>query len=69
MAGRHRVRADNIHIIHTSVLRKSENVKRANTSQFYDPNISFPLFHEKVRPSSKALASTFVASRPTTRSY
>ena len=37
MAGRHRVRADNIHIINTSVLRKSENVKRANTSQFYDP--------------------------------
>ena len=69
MAGRHRARAETIHIIHTTAITLASKVKRSNTSQFYNSKISFPLLHETVRAPSKALRSTFVSGRPLTRSH
>lgn len=69
MAGRHRARAETIHIIHTVALSVSSKVKRSNTLQFYDSKIKFPLLHETVRAPSKTLRSTFASGRPLTRSH
>lgn len=69
MAGRHRARADTIHIVHTKAIHTHDKVKRATTGQFYNSTIRFPLLHETVRAPTKALRSTFVAARPLTRSH
>lgn len=69
MAGRHRARAETIHIIQTVALNVASKVKRSNTLQFYNSKIRFPLLHETVRAPNKALRSTFVSARPLTRSH
>ena len=69
MAGRHRARAETIHIIHTTTINVASKAKRSNTLQFYNSKIKFPLLHETVRAPSKALRSTFVSGRPLTRSH
>lgn len=69
MAGRHRARAETIHIISTTALNVSSKVKRSNTAQFYNSKIKFPLLHETVRAPSKSLRSVFVSGRPLTRSH
>ena len=69
MAGRHRARAETIHIIHTTAINAASKIKRSNTAQFYNSKIKFPLLHETVRAPSKELRSTFVSGRPLTRSH
>jgi large subunit ribosomal protein L18Ae len=69
MAGRHRARAETIHIVSTKTLHKSSDVKRTYPGQFYNSKIKFPLLHETVRAPNKSLRSVFVASRPLTRSH
>jgi large subunit ribosomal protein L18Ae len=69
MAGRHRARAETIHIVSTQKLNKASEVKRSYPGQFYNSKIKFPLLHETVRAPNKALRSTFVSSRPLTRSH
>jgi len=65
MGGRHRVRAPCLQIIKTALV-PDENCKRDNTRQFHGDDVSFPLTHKVIRPSSKALRSTFKYVRPST---
>lgn len=69
MAGRHRAEPNLLHIVHASIIKNAEKVKRKYTVQFYNSKIAFPLLHAKVRPPSRDLRRTFVASRPTTASH
>jgi large subunit ribosomal protein L18Ae len=69
MAGRHRARAETIHIISTTTIRTASKAKRFNSLQYYNSHIKFPLLHETVRAPTKALRSTFVSGRPLTRSH
>lgn len=62
MGGRHRVRAPCIQIIKTATI-SDEACKRLQTTQFHG-DIKFPLTHKVVRPSSKALKTTFKYVRP-----
>lgn len=41
-----------------------ELCKRANTLQFHDADIKFPLTRKLVRPASKSLKTTFKYVRP-----
>jgi large subunit ribosomal protein L18Ae len=63
MGGRHRVRAPCLQIIKTATV-PNEFCKRDNTKQFHADDISFPLTHKLVRPSSKTLKTTFKYVRP-----
>jgi large subunit ribosomal protein L18Ae len=38
--------------------------KRANTLQFHDSKIKFPLTHNALRPSSKVFKTLYKAKRP-----
>lgn len=63
MASRHRVRSPCIQIIRTGVVPASK-CKRANTLQFHDSKIKFPLTRKVLRPESRTYKSTFKANRP-----
>jgi large subunit ribosomal protein L18Ae len=63
MGGRHRVRAPCLQIIKTATVA-NEFCKRDNTKQFHADDISFPLTHKVVRPSSKTMKTTFKYVRP-----
>ena len=63
MASRHRVRAPCVQIIKTGIV-PAKLCKRANTRQFHDLNIKFPLAQKIMRPSSKTYKTTFKAVRP-----
>jgi large subunit ribosomal protein L18Ae len=63
MGSRHRVRFPCIQIIKTATVPASA-CKRANTQQFLNSKIRFPLTHRLVRPPSRVLKSTYKASRP-----
>ena len=68
MGSRHRVRFPCIQIIKTATVPASA-CKRANTQQFLNSKIKFPLTHKLVRPPSRVLKTTFKASRPTTAMF
>lgn len=63
LGGRHRVRAPCIQIIKTATV-PAKACKRANTQQFLNSKIRFPLTHKLVRPPSRVLKTTYKASRP-----
>jgi large subunit ribosomal protein L18Ae len=65
MSGRHRARKSSIQIIKTAVIKASES-KRVPIQMMHDSKIKFPLTHVRPRAPHKRLASTFVASRPST---
>ncbi len=64
MASRHRVRSPCIQIIKTATVPASA-CKRANTLQFHDSKISFPLTRRIARPSAPHHRSLYKANRPT----
>lgn len=68
MGSRHRVRASGIQIIKTATV-KAADCKRANTQQFHDSKIKFPLARRMVRPSSRVFKTTFKAVRPNVAIY
>lgn len=63
MGSRHRVRSSALHIIKTATVAAADT-KRANTKQFHDSKIKFPLTHRIVRPSERKYRTVFKASRP-----
>ncbi|KIZ01204.1 60S ribosomal protein L18a-2 [Monoraphidium neglectum] len=63
MASRHRVRYPCIQVIKTATVPASA-CKRANTLQFHDSKIKFPLTHNALRPSSKVFKTLYKAKRP-----
>lgn len=72
MAGRHRARPRSIQIIRTGII-ESKDAKRANTMQYTEvtpegdaKSVKFALPHRIQRSSSKAVRTTFKASRPNT---
>ncbi|CAM9181520.1 unnamed protein product [Ectocarpus fasciculatus] len=65
MAGRHRSRNRSIQVIRTAVVAPKD-CKRDSTIQFHDSKLKFPLPHRLMRPSSKALRSTFSAMNTNT---
>jgi len=67
MAGRHKARLETILIIKTKIVEKKADVRRPACLQFLNSKIHFPLLHELKRPSTRALRSVFLATRPTTR--
>jgi len=64
MASRHRARWSSIHIIRVDTIANSA-VRRANTLQYLDAKIRFPLPHRVVKVA-KAYRKTFSAVRPNT---
>merc|ERR1711915_25392 len=62
MAGRHRATFHRISIIEVNELKPSQ-VRRANTKQFHDNTIKFPLPHRVQRVPMKKNRKTFLASR------
>jgi large subunit ribosomal protein L18Ae len=64
MGSRHRVRFPCIQIIKTATVPASA-CKRANTLQFHDSKIKFPLTHKLVRASQPQFRTLFKANRPT----
>ncbi|KAJ9511951.1 hypothetical protein QJQ45_004460 [Haematococcus lacustris] len=68
MASRHRVRFPCIQIIKTATVPAAA-CKRANTQQFLNSKISFPLTRKVVRASRPELKTLYKASRPTVAMY
>jgi len=68
MGSRHRCRFSCIQIIKTATVPASA-CKRANTLQFLDSKIRFPLAFKLIRPASRTLKTTFKANRPTTAMF
>jgi len=65
MASRHKARFTNIQVIEVNQLKASQT-RRANTKQFHDSKIKFPLPHRLQRPQLKKYRATFAARRPHT---
>jgi large subunit ribosomal protein L18Ae len=65
MAGRYRARFRNVHVISVDTIPAAA-ARRANTKQFHDRKISFPLPHRRVRAPTRAANAKFLAKRPTT---
>eukprot|EP01087_Luapelamoeba_hula_P013210 TRINITY_DN3775_c0_g2_i1.p1 TRINITY_DN3775_c0_g2~~TRINITY_DN3775_c0_g2_i1.p1 ORF type:complete len:183 (-),score=27.48 TRINITY_DN3775_c0_g2_i1:215-763(-) len=65
MASRHKARHTTIQIIEVNTLKPSQT-RRANTKQFHDAKIKFPLPHRVQRPQLKKYRTTFAARRPHT---
>ncbi|WIA37863.1 hypothetical protein OEZ86_014712 [Tetradesmus obliquus] len=63
MASRHRVRFPCIQIIKTATVPASA-CKRANTLQFHDSKIKFPLTRRLARPSAPEYRTLYKATRP-----
>jgi large subunit ribosomal protein L18Ae len=63
MASRHRVRYSSIQVIRTATVPAGA-CKRANTLQFHDSKIKFPLTRTVLRPSSKEFRTLYKAKRP-----
>ncbi|PNW88855.1 hypothetical protein CHLRE_01g047750v5 [Chlamydomonas reinhardtii] len=63
MASRHRVRPSSIQIIKTATV-DYHSCKRANTKQFHNEKISFPVTQKLARPSSATFRTLFKANRP-----
>uniref|UniRef100_A0A7S0YJ75 60S ribosomal protein L18a n=1 Tax=Polytomella parva TaxID=51329 RepID=A0A7S0YJ75_9CHLO len=63
MASRHRVRFAQISIIRTATVPFTA-CKRANTKQFHDASIKFPITHKLARPSKPEFRTLFKANRP-----
>eukprot|EP00882_Tetradesmus_deserticola_P000165 GHRQ01000186.1.p1 GENE.GHRQ01000186.1~~GHRQ01000186.1.p1 ORF type:complete len:183 (+),score=80.72 GHRQ01000186.1:35-583(+) len=63
MASRHRVRFPCIQIIKTATVPAAA-CKRANTLQFHDSKIRFPLTRRLSRPSAPQFRSLYKATRP-----
>ncbi|KAG1667054.1 hypothetical protein FOA52_000417 [Chlamydomonas sp. UWO 241] len=68
LGSRHRCRFSCIQIIKTATVPASA-CKRANTLQFLDSKIRFPLSFKLIRPSSRTQKTTFKANRPTTAMF
>eukprot|EP01133_Synstelium_polycarpum_P015341 gene15341-18189_t len=64
MASRHSAREKTIHIIEIKEIA-AKQARRANTKQFHDSKIKFPLTH-RVAKKMPQFKSTFKASRPRT---
>ena len=64
MASRHRVRFGQIQIIKTATV-DWQSCKRANTKQFHNEKISFPITHKLARPTAPQFKTVFKAKRPT----
>merc|ERR1719421_2056598 len=65
MAGRHRARFSSIHVIKVEEIAASDCL-RANTKQYLNANIAFPLPHRVQRANKKAHRKGLKASRPVT---
>ncbi|KAJ3062919.1 60S ribosomal protein L20 [Podochytrium sp. JEL0797] len=65
MASRHRARFTNIHIIKVATV-KTADVRRPYITQVISKNLKFPIAHNRMRPTHKRYAQTFVAHRPST---
>ncbi|PNH03955.1 60S ribosomal protein L18a, partial [Tetrabaena socialis] len=63
MASRHRVRPSAIQLIKTATV-DYHSCKRANTKQFHNEKIQFPVTHKLARPSSAVFRTLFKANRP-----
>ena len=64
MAGRHRARADTIHVVRTAVIPPSK-AKRHGTKIFTDNNPKFPLLNKISRAPIKKYKTFVHAKRPT----
>lgn len=65
LAGRYRARFRNIQIISVDEVKASD-VRRANTKQFHNSSIKFPLPHRVLRAPSRRFRTTFKKKRPNT---
>lgn len=63
MASRHRVRASCLQIIKIAEV-EAKDVRRENTRQFLQDNLSFPVVNKVMRHPSKATKTTFKYKRP-----
>jgi large subunit ribosomal protein L18Ae len=63
MASRHRVRYSSLFIIKTATVPAS-SCRRANTIQFHDSKIRFPVTRRTARPSAPEYRTLYKASRP-----
>ncbi len=64
MAGRHRARADTIHVIRTAVIPQ-DKIRRAETKTYTLGNVKFPLLNKISRPPIKKYKAFARARRPT----
>ncbi|CAD8174204.1 unnamed protein product [Paramecium pentaurelia] len=64
MAGNHRAQPQTIHILRTSVLTKSADIKRGKTNQYRGDSIKFPIVKTVPRASHKKFRTIFKAKRP-----
>eukprot|EP01128_Nolandella_sp_AFSM9_P011970 TRINITY_DN8850_c0_g1_i1.p2 TRINITY_DN8850_c0_g1~~TRINITY_DN8850_c0_g1_i1.p2 ORF type:complete len:177 (-),score=50.17 TRINITY_DN8850_c0_g1_i1:99-629(-) len=65
MNGRHRTTYNRIQIMEVKEI-KAADLKRANTKQFIDPKIAFPLPHRQLAAPSRAFRTKFKAQRAST---
>ena len=63
MASRHRVRASCLQIIKIAEV-EAKDVRRENTRQFLQDDLSFPVVNKVMRHPSKATKTTFKYKRP-----
>ena len=66
MSGKHQARHDTIQILKTSVISKSDDVRRAGTAPYLDSGIKFPIVKTIPRSSERRFRTNFKAKRPTT---
>lgn len=65
MAGRYRARFRDVHVITVDAVPAAQT-RRANTQQFHNNSIKFPLPHRVVRPAARERNMKYLAKRPTT---
>lgn len=58
MGGKHRAKFDSIQIIKTAEIG-NDDVRRANTLQFVDDNVKFPLIRERMPKIDKKYKTVF----------